>query len=101
MTMIEIFTKYWLKSRFSGNFDQNYDLLKILTKIKIFDDFQQNQEFSKVLTKIEIFGNFDQMRGLRGFFFLPKSRFSQILGTVKISKQNRDFPKILTKIEIF
>ena len=79
MNKIEIIRKFWLKSRFSNNFNQIYDFL---SKSKIFDYFQQNQEFSKTLTKTEIFGNFDHMRGLR--FFLTKSRFSKILSEIKI-----------------
>ena len=49
--------KFWLKSRFSNNFNQSYHFL---SKSKIFDNFQQNREFLKTLTKIEIFGNFDK-----------------------------------------
>ena len=42
----KFYRRYWLKSRFSENVDQDQDFPTILTKIEIFINIQQNRNFS-------------------------------------------------------
>ena len=108
----KIFQRYWLKSRFSENFDQDHNFPTILTKIVFFMNFDQNRYFRKSrvwisFTKIDIFANFDQNRHfseiltktkISGKFYRRywlKSRFSENVD------QDHNFPTTLIKVEIF
>ena len=85
---IEIPRKFWPKSRFFENFDQNRDFPKLWHKTRFCENLHQYRTFrklSKLVPKIEIFRKYWAISRFSEFFFY----------------QNRGFPKISTKMEIF
>ena len=92
LTKIEIFQKFWPQSRYFDNFNWN----------RVLKNIDQNPDFSKIFTKICIFKHFDQIRNFQKFD--PNRSFSKILTIIEIwdiflpkfgffgnFDQNRDF----------
>ena len=96
LTEIDVFRKFWPKSRFS----------KFFTAIDIFRKFWTKSRFSKILTQIKNFEIFDRNGNFwqKSKFFTISIFFSKNLTEIEIFEivdRNRCFSKILTEIEMF
>ena len=106
MTKIEIFSKIWLKLKFSENLSKigifrNFP--KFWTKSNFLQKFVQNRNCFENLTKIEIFWKFYLNRNFTKFSKKSKffENFDQNQNCFENFDQSRNFFENLTKIEIF